>query len=173
MYWESRKDNNYYKYVIQWLNEIGHHASYMDVGTCDTPIIQSGSFDRRIAVDILKQPALEGVESIVGDFMILDLPYVSVVTCLQVLEHVFDPAAFAQKLLNTADKVLVSVPYEWPKGFCNEHIHDPIDMDKFYGWLGREPVNSIIINDNNHLRLVAQWDGLKSLRGIRKSRLKG
>jgi len=160
MYWESRKHLNYYKTVIDWLEGSGHHNSIMDVGGWDTPIITYGSFDRRIAVDLNPQPEIGGVERIVGDFLHVDVPHVSVVTCLQVMEHVPDPVAFAQKLLTTADTVLVSVPYKWPKDACKHHIHDPIDIPKFFGWFGGiDPIRFTIVKDGSVFRMVAQWEG--------------
>lgn len=66
--------------------------------------------------------------------------------CLQVLEHVPDPAAFAQKLFALADVVVISVPYKWPKGMTKGHTHDPVDELKLRKWTGREPVESRIVD---------------------------
>jgi hypothetical protein len=75
-----------------------------------------------------------------------------VVLCLQVLEHVADPAAFASKLLACAPVVVLSVPYRWRAGRCPDHVHDPIDHAKLANWLGREPDRLSIVRDG-----VCEW----------------
>ena len=69
------------------------------------------------------------------------------VTCLQVLEHIPDAKAFARKLFQTADHVLISVPYLWKKGRATYHVHDPVDRNKLLEWTGREPDYSVVVEE--------------------------
>jgi hypothetical protein len=60
--------------------------------------------------------------------------------CLQVLEHIPDAAAFAQRLLARARwHVIISVPYKWAASRSPNHIHDPVDEAKLATWFGRSP----------------------------------
>jgi len=61
---------------------------------------------------------------------------------MQVLEHVPDAQSFAQKLLEVSKVVIGSVPYKWPKGHTESHIHDPVDEAKLLAWFGRKPYHS-------------------------------
>jgi hypothetical protein len=65
--------------------------------------------------------------------------------CLQVLEHVKAAERFSRKLFSIADRVLISVPYQWPPGVEEAHVNDPVDPDKLARWTGREPSYSVII----------------------------
>ena len=76
--------------------------------------------------------------------------------CRQMLEHVADPATFAQKLFSLADVVVISVPYKWPKGMTKGHTHDPVDEVILREWTGREPVESRIVDRPE--RLVVVYD---------------
>lgn len=91
---------------------------------------------------------MPGVELHLGDFIEWDSgdQRFDVALCLQVLEHVSDPTAFAQKLFELADVVVISVPYKWPKGMTKGHTHDPVDEVKLRKWTGREPFESRIVD---------------------------
>lgn len=101
----------------------------------------------------------EGVRVIKGDFLDWqpDRTY-DVVTCLQVLEHVADPPAFAAKLFACArNLVVISVPFKWRKGAEKSHIHDPIDRDKLAQWVGRERTESKVVDLPPFRRLVSAY----------------
>ena len=66
--------------------------------------------------------------------------------CLQVLEHIPDPTAFARKLFECGQVVIVSVPYRWEAGACSEHIHDPVDERKLREWLGGDWAERTILD---------------------------
>jgi hypothetical protein len=80
-----------------------------------------------------------------------------VALCLQTLEHVDDPKAFASKLFACAPVVVLSVPYLWPEGGCPGHLHDPIDEAKLASWVGRKPDHVSIARDQGCARLVAAY----------------
>lgn len=147
-YWPRRSGLPYYAAVLRLLRAFGPRESILDVGCFDTPCATWGSFTRRYTIDPRARPALPGVLPIVGSWpdarTLVPLP-VSVVLCLQTLEHVSDPAAFARELFAAADvAVIISVPWCWPAGATASHIHDPVDAAKLRQWTGREPDELVV-----------------------------
>jgi len=136
---------------------MGTGDSIMDVGCEDTPVATWGHFKHRYQVNLKEVEALEGVVLIVGSFVDVVVPKVSLVTCLQVLEHVEDPAAFAQKLLATGDRVIASVPYLWPRGACPGHLHDPVRLSMVLDWFGKMPIRKDFVRDGGVTRLVVEF----------------
>lgn len=69
-------------------------------------------------------------------------------TCLQVLEHVKQPEPFAAALFAAARRaVIISVPWEWPAGYCASHVQDPVVDTKLYGWTHRRPTVKKIVGE--------------------------
>jgi len=141
-YWEERKDILYYQVVRTITGHISKRAkSIIDVGSAGCPYLDwFGHIPQRTSIDLTRPYEAEGVSSYTGDFLKwkADRHY-DIVTCLQVLEHVPDAAAFAQKLLSLGKVVVVSVPYKWPAGKTKSHVHDPVDEGKLLSWFGRRP----------------------------------
>jgi hypothetical protein len=139
-YYERRKNWLYYqrvKLILEELTEAGPLDSILDVGPADTPVASWGRFEHRATCDIRHDPKIPGARHYMSDFMELELPLVepfSVVTCLQVLEHLEDPAAFMEKLLTYSEFLIVSVPYRWPKGKQAGHVQDPVTLAKVLQW---------------------------------------
>ena len=163
-YWSARRHLGYYEVVRRHLEETGPGRILMDVGSHETPVVTFGRFARRIAVDACRCSEFPGVESHVADWLEFELgERASVITCLQVLEHLPDAAVgpFARKLLSSADVVIVSVPYLWPAGQDADHLQDPIDEAKLAAIMGREPSESTIVAEHpsqlSHRRLVAVY----------------
>jgi hypothetical protein len=66
------------------------------------------------------------VASITADVMAFEAAAMfDLVLCLQVVEHVPDPAAFIRKLLRTGRVLILSVPHNWAAGRAPGHRHDP------------------------------------------------
>ncbi len=59
---------------------------------------------------------------------------------------VLDASTFARKLLECGRAVVISIPYRWPAGSCSEHVHDQMGKPKLREWLGREPVESEVVD---------------------------
>jgi hypothetical protein len=119
------------------------------VGAWKTPIIERFSWiPVRDALDIAPPYCSPTVRGIHADFFTYapEREY-DVVLCLQVLEHLNDPASFARKLFSTGRNVVISVPFLWPEGACQYHCQDPVDHDKVRSWTGREPTYSVVINE--------------------------
>lgn len=172
--WELRQHFGYYVLVKAWLEAISlnfnmlntslnHESSILDVGCLDTPTATWGEFDRRYTVDIAHDPKLPDVESFVADFRTWKPPHrMTVVTCLQVLEHLPDAIVedFGDKLRTISDYTIASVPFMWPPGLEADHKQDPIDLAKFSRFMGGPPNEYAIIKDTKHLRIVGRWNNL-------------
>lgn len=158
-YWANRRDAVYLRAVRGICDTLaGDAETVLDVGSKGTPILEwrRGGARRLVSIDLREPYVSEGVESITQDFLAYPItePF-DLVTCLQVLEHVPDAAAFARKLLAAGRIVVVSVPYKWPKGFCPSHVHDPVDEHTMQSWFGRPPTSQYIASEPTGLcRLV-------------------
>lgn len=150
-YWAERKDYHYLREVRQLAEAVAPHPeSVIDVGSNECPYLDwFAGARRRVSFDLCKPYKAPGIESIVGDFLAYDMDArFDLCLCLQVLEHVPEAGAMARKLLTTADHVIASVPYEWPRGWCKWHVHDPVNEAKMHAWFGREPDQAIIATED-------------------------
>jgi SAM-dependent methyltransferase len=159
-YWEKRRDFAYYREVVRLARE---HApaggAALDVGASETEVLERLEwFGRRVALDVREAPARPGIEAIVADFASFErAERFDLVLCLQVLEHLVDPAPFARKLLDTGRIAIVSVPYRWPGWVTDEHVHDPVDEAKLRLWTARDPIETAIVEDLGMERLIAVY----------------
>lgn len=149
-YWTRRSSMMYYKYIDVLVKAFAYHAeSIIDIGSANTRYIES--FDwipHKFTLDIKNPYRSPNVTAIETDF----LTYIpeqkfDFVICLQVLEHIPQVEEFARKLFTLSDRVLISVPYMWPKGSDPTHIHDPVNEEKVRQWTNREPSYSIIVEE--------------------------
>jgi hypothetical protein len=158
-YWEVRRHHNYYREVVRLARV---HASsggqVIDVGANETEVLQQLDwFGRRVALDRRSVPPQPGIETVVMNFMTYQpASEFDLVICLQVLEHLREPAIFARKLLETGRTIIISVPYKWPAGKSKWHVQDPVDEAKLEMWTQRKPVEVSVIADENE-RLVAVY----------------
>ncbi|WP_117149369.1 class I SAM-dependent methyltransferase [Paraliobacillus zengyii] len=149
-YWQGRKNMMYYQYVDFLVHAFASDArSIIDVGTANTQYIEDYYWiPEKYVLDIEKPYRSPNVTSVEMDFLEYEPENkFDFLTCLQVLEHIPKVEMFARKLLRVADRVLISVPYVWPERSEEEHIHDPIDLDKVTKWMGREPSYYIIVTE--------------------------
>lgn len=156
-YWERRKVSPYYRKAVDFAKQYAPHAkSVLDVGGRDCQyILWCDWIAHKVIVDLQTFP-LDGVNTVQADFMKCEWPRpFDVVLCLQVLEHLQDAPAFARRLLEVGRIVIVSVPDRWPKGQCENHLHDPVDQTKIDGWMGRAPLTNIVSDK----RIVAVYEG--------------
>jgi len=159
-YWEKRKDSIYLHAVQQICRKFASRPSaVIDVGSNGTPILEwhRDGANRLVSIDLICPYTAPGVESLTQDFLNYspDEPF-DLLTCLQVLEHVEDPHAFAQRLLLTCKLIVVSVPYKWATGSCLAHRHDPVDEQKMFSWFGRTPEFSYIARELNGISRLIQ-----------------
>ena len=158
-YWKKRRHLAYYGKVLSLAKAYCHDGGQvLDVGAADTEIVAEMDWvTRRVALDRYPIARLAPLESLTIDFMQYAPPRrFDLVLCLQVLEHVQAPSPFAQRLFETGNIVIISVPYKWPRGFCRHHLQDPIDETKLYDWTQRDPVETVIVADGLE-RLIAVY----------------
>jgi hypothetical protein len=159
-YWRKRKDAIYlFAARLICRRYCESPKSVMDVGSNKTPILEwhRETATRLVSLDIRRPYVAPGVESLTCDLFDyrVDEPF-DLVTCFQVLEHVPDPAAFARKLKELGRVLVVSVPYNWKKGKCKSHLHDPVDQAKMHNWFEREPDFSYIARELNNVGRLIQ-----------------
>lgn len=130
-------------------------TSVLDVGGRQSPLLSDlPSSLSRVCLDIEKVPQAPGIRFIHADFAtwVPDQTY-DVVVCLDVLQHVDDPAAFAQKLFTVGRTVLLSVPYRLPYGMSPGR-HPTLDETRLLAWTGRRPTGVQLVRDG-YDRLLA------------------
>jgi hypothetical protein len=148
-YWQSRRDAVYLQRVAKLVQSVGCDArSILDVGSNRCPYLDWFEWiPRRVSVDLQAPYFSPTVEGIKADFLTWQAgEKFDLCLCLQVLEHVPDAGAFSRKLLASANRVIVSVPYLW-SGSCKYHVHDPVDDAKIAAWFEREPDVSIVVTE--------------------------
>lgn len=159
-YWDSRRHLRYYREAVRLAREhVPGGGRVLDVGAHEAELLRELDwFERRVALDVRYVMPRSGVETVVGDFRDYrpDGDF-DLVLCLQVLEHLPDPSAFARKVLATGRTAIVSVPYRWPADARDSHRHDPVDEAKLRAWTGAEPVESSLVEDPGGWRLVCVY----------------
>jgi SAM-dependent methyltransferase len=158
-HWKMRKHLKYYWEVVRLAKMYVPAGSAMiDVGAGETDVVGAlKGFDRRVMLDIHPIRPKRGVEIVNTDFMEYrpDTRF-DLVLCLQVLEHLESPEAFARKLFEIGRTVIISVPYRWPEGAWPWHVQDPVDEAKLERWTGRRPTEIRIVADERE-RLIAVY----------------
>jgi len=157
-YAEERKNLNYYKKIKEYICNLPCNESIMDVGCGGTDIVLTGEFKYRTVINKEKLNVIyPNTNVIIGNWLEVSVCKHEIVTCCQVLEHLKDNdiLPFIKKLKEKSKYLIVSVPYMWPKGFCEYHLQDPINEEKFFGWFGVESFQYDIVQDKTCKRLVA------------------
>ncbi len=164
-YWETRSDLRYYTTAIRYAQRFAPWArSVLDVGSANCEYIsQLDWVPDRVRIDLQAIVPIEGVETLQGDFMSYDPGRrFDLVMCLQVLEHLENPEAFAHRLLDFGKVVIISVPYRWPPRPLSSHVQDPVDREKLLSWTGRPWLKMKIVKGRKRKsprRLVAVFKG--------------
>jgi hypothetical protein len=162
-YWARRQDLLYYQVVRIVAQGLARDAtSVIDIGSWNTPTLDwFPDVPARTSLDLRTPYRAEGVTSVAADFLTWtpDRTY-DLALCLQVLEHVKDARGFAQKLLEVANAVVISVPYRWPETRNKYHVHDPVTIDKLRSWFGRAPSYAFLVPEptSGIERLVCVFD---------------
>jgi hypothetical protein len=118
-YWEARKNFLYYQVVRIIATQVAEDAkSVLDVGSAGCPYLEwFPDAEQRTSLDLRKPYVASGIKSVTSNYLNWDVDQqYDLVLCLQVLEHVPDAGAFAQKLLASGKIVVASVPYKWRGG---------------------------------------------------------
>jgi SAM-dependent methyltransferase len=162
-YWGERKDWLYYRTAVDFALEFAPKAqTVIEVGPRDTPFLELIDWvPSKTAIDRYFKPNIRGATNLQGDFMKFEPPRAfDLVFCLQVLEHLHAPDAFAQKLLRTGKTVIISVPYKWREGHCKWHVQDPVTEEKLLGWTNKAWLKSAVLKDEGAERLVTVFEGI-------------
>jgi hypothetical protein len=163
-YWQARNQFKYYQEALRLCRAYSAGASsVLEVGPHNTTFLDWLDWiPRKVAIDQAFKPVIHGAENIRGDFMSWETGEIFDLTvCLQVLEHIEDATAFAQKLLACSRALIVSVPYKWRAGGCQWHCQDPVDLEKLVSWFGRYPSEHVVVRDEAE-RLIAVFAAERS-----------
>ena len=149
-YRADREHLMYYRYIDMLLFALTQSASsIIDVGSNGMPVLEPLTWiKKRHSLD-MENPYQSGkVLGIKENFYTFQASErYSFATCFQVLEHLDEPKLFCEKLFDIADDVLISVPYEWPKGHYKWHLNDPVTHESLKEWTGRDPAYFIIVEE--------------------------
>jgi hypothetical protein len=162
-YWQRRRGFVYLREVRILVSDLARDAqSMLDVGSNGCPYLDwFDGIPRRVSIDPHLPYSSEKVEPIKADFLTYKFSErFDVCLCLQVLEHIPDAAAFAQRLLASARwHVIISVPYKWAASRSPNHVHDPVDEAKLATWFGRSPTHSQIARERRGTeRIICHYD---------------
>lgn len=150
-YWHNRQHMKYYKQALQLARIYANRGGTMlDVGTGHAEYLQHYDwFSQITSIDPeLNEPPVGANFHYQEDFMQAETLHYDLVLCLQVIEHVSDPAAFLQKLLGSGDTVILSFPLNWPAGKTVGHVNDPITVADVHKWAdGDKPVHTELVID--------------------------
>ena len=156
---QERRRFKYYDEVAALARQyVPRGGQVIDVGAGVTEMLQRLPwFTRRVVLDRSYAPRHRGIETVLVDFLDYspDTTF-DLVVYLEVLEHLEDPAPFAQKLLRVGHTAIISVPYKWPKGACATHVQDPVDEAMLEQWTRHPPTETRIVVDGRP-RLIAVY----------------
>lgn len=159
-YADARSDFNYYREVVRLARlHAPAGGAAIDVGSGDVDVIDAlDTFQVRVTLDRRYVPPRPGIDHVTSDFLSWrpDRRF-DLVLCLQVLEHLDDPTAFAQRLFEIGDRVIISVPFRWSAGACPTHVQDPVDEAKLAAWTSRVPAETLVVRDELE-RLIVFYD---------------
>ena len=160
-YWLKRCEYTYMHIARKMMGLLGASAlTALDVGSNRTPVVMSFPARRRYSVDMGAPYHKQGVIGVSSDYLKWVAPEpINIASCLQVLEHIPDPAPFAQKLLADAEVVIASVPHmERPRANPG-HLHSMISPETFASWFGRPPNFLYIARElSGDERMIGVWD---------------
>lgn len=156
-YLEQRKNKQYYKALQTIIDGVGKNCtSILDVGSRGVDLISHLPAAKKVSIDMLYPLEAEGVIPVKGDFFAYEPEQrFDLVCCFQVLEHIENARAFAQKLLACGKNTIVSVPYMWWHEAYDGHKQDPVYEDKLLSWFDRPYDFSLIVRDAYEARLIA------------------
>lgn len=141
-YYANRQYKEYYSVVRRIVAELQAKEqldSILDVGPADVPLVTEFGISDCTVLEPQFARLFDGCEWLRGDVCSFDFGRkFDVVLCLQCLEHILDIDAACANLFKSAAKYLVvSLPWQWGKGWEKGHIHDPVTMAWIEQHLGK------------------------------------
>lgn len=138
-----------------------------DIGCNSSPLVlQLPDFEKRFAFDPDPEVAelwkdVDGA-TFINDVLTVEAPRKLVdswkfdlVLCNQVIEHLEDPKTFAEILCATSKRLIISTTFETAEGYIEEHLQDPISLEKFEGWFPRKMLQCFISRGPNVHKILA------------------
>lgn len=161
-YYANRQYKQYYQVVADTVRLIRHSvplASVLDVGPADVPLVTELGIPDCTVLEPQFPRQFDGCEWLRGDVCGYEFGRkFDLVMCLQCLEHIEDIDAACSALFRAAEKYLVvSLPWQWGKGWEPGHIHDPIDMDWIVRHLGK-PTSHTLCDDPPTRHIVCTYE---------------
>jgi hypothetical protein len=157
-YWAKRKNDRIYFHAVLYAHLFCQRKeSVADVGPhCSPLVLIVPGFKRRFAID--PQPATAeywcGVDGAVYISDYLENIEISAVNngdcmfdlilCNQVIEHLDEPARFADLLCRKGRRIIISTTFDTPAGHMRGHVQDPISLEKFESWFSRKMMSAYI-----------------------------
>jgi SAM-dependent methyltransferase len=164
----GRHRYRYYDLLLSLSIEFGHGAkNALEVGCAADPFLKHLAW---IPTRTCLAPyyaygktTAHAVNMTMGDFMewnwTPEQQRFDLVLCSQVVEHVTDPRAFVQKLLEVSKTLIVSVPYRWSRDSTSakaHHVSHDIDEQTVATWAKPHvAVATARITDLGKERLIA------------------
>jgi len=151
----------YYDKLLFLVMQYGMNArSLLEVGCADQPLSAKFTWiptKHCVAPyfatyrETKKENVNDGVIHFKADFLRWKAPLnYDLLVCSQVVEHVPDPGAFVQGLIQAAKTAIISVPHLWKDEACENchHISHEITAAKFREWASPYwPVEEIIVRE--------------------------
>lgn len=168
-YYSNRQYKEYYAVVrdtVRRLQKTEPLGSILDVGPADVPLVTGFGIPDCTVLEPQFPRLFGGCEWLRGDICSYDFGRdFDLVLCLQCLEHIADIGAACAGLRRAARKFLVvSLPWQWGKGWEKGHIHDPVTMEWIVRHLG--PPSSHVLCDQLPARhIVCVYDLRRSGNG--------
>lgn len=161
-YVNVRKDLVYYRVARRIIKILsGNKKTILDVGSAGIDLMSDVNFKERYSISLFGAINNEKVTGYEMDFFNYkpDKKF-DIVTCMQVIEHIKDARLFTQKLLQTGNVTLISLPYKWRKGKTKSHVQDPVDEDKILSWTDIKPLYSFYVADGGCQRIICIYGKL-------------
>ena len=177
VYGTTRKDLHYYKYLRCLLVkyacvkttkcETAKHI--VDVGSALPPFIEGLAIEEKtIVVPYVPSVSEEAMTSAMARLELAGITVVpkrldewnctkkfDVAMSSQVIEHVPDPSAFLRRMFSLGKLVIISAPYNWPRGPIG-HVSHRITLETLVGWAGRRPDAYVVVTEPTVKAAVAQ-----------------
>ncbi len=98
-----------------------------------------------------------GIDFLQLDIMEYNLPAgYDMLICLQMLEHLENPAIAIRRMWDSAKTRIFSVPFGWEPS--PGHIHNHITEEQFTGWFPRKPDETAIVQEScGSKRIIGVW----------------
>ncbi len=167
-YWEKRrkKNKNYYNETVKLAKRHCPQAkTLIDIGNYGCEYVYEFAWIPHKTVlditdDIFNLP--DSIKKIKHDFLSWEPEnQYDLVTCLQVLEHFADASPFIERLLRiTRGHLLITLPYNWPKGYAPDHKYDPMNLASIHNMFPFAFDEEMIVKEK---RGIERFLGIKRL----------